>query len=58
MVEINKDKFIQEILDNTEWLETTEGDTLPCIGIENLGGVLERHGILNASERRTLEDSI
>jgi hypothetical protein len=27
---------------NTEWLETTEGDEVECISIENLEGILNR----------------
>lgn len=34
-------KYIdQEIEENTEYLETTEGDTVECIGVENLAGIL------------------
>ena len=29
-----------EIQQETEWLETTEGDSIECIGIENLEGIL------------------
>jgi hypothetical protein len=35
-------KLISDIQDNTEWLETTEGDEVECIGIENLEGILTR----------------
>ena len=31
------------IQDNIEWLETTEGDDLECIGIENLEGILSQY---------------
>jgi hypothetical protein len=34
--------LIEEIRDNTEWLETTEGDEVECIGIENLQDILSR----------------
>lgn len=30
-----------QIADNTEWLETTEGDEVECIGVENLEGILD-----------------
>jgi hypothetical protein len=33
-------KLINDIQDNIEWLETTEGDEVECIGIENLEGLL------------------
>lgn len=36
------EQLIQEIQDNTEWLETTEGDQVECIGIENLEEILSR----------------
>ena len=29
-------KFIEELENNQEWLETTEGDEVRCISIENL----------------------
>ena len=28
--------LLKEIEDNTEWLQTTEGDEVECISIENL----------------------
>jgi hypothetical protein len=31
------------IQDNIEWFETTEGDDLECIGIENLEGILSQY---------------
>jgi len=31
-----------EIKDNVEWLTTSEGDEVECIGIENLEGILNR----------------
>jgi len=34
--------LIYEIQQETEWLETTEGDSIECIGIENLEGILNR----------------
>lgn len=38
-IENLKDK-IQE---NIEWLETTEGDEIECISIENLEGILSKY---------------
>ena len=34
------ERFIEAIQENTEWLETTEGDEVECISIENLEGIL------------------
>jgi hypothetical protein len=34
--------LVYEIQQETEWLETTEGDSIECIGIENLEGILNR----------------
>ena len=31
---------------NVETLETTEGDSIPCIGTENLDGILQGFGIV------------
>lgn len=33
----------KEIIDNIEYLETTEGDEIECIGIENLQGILTKY---------------
>lgn len=35
--------LINEIQSEIEWFETTEGDDLECIGIENLEGILSRY---------------
>lgn len=40
---MTKAEFIQEIQDNTEWLETSEGDLVECVGIENLEGILAKY---------------
>jgi hypothetical protein len=36
------EELTYEIQQETEWLETTEGDSVECIGIENLEGILSR----------------
>jgi hypothetical protein len=33
-------ELIESIRSDTEWLETTEGDTVECISIENLEVIL------------------
>jgi hypothetical protein len=38
---MSTEDLIQTIQDNTEWLETSEGDLVECIGIENLEAILE-----------------
>jgi len=38
---MNIEELIFGIQENTEWLETTEGDTVECISIENLETLLE-----------------
>jgi hypothetical protein len=35
-------KLISDIQDNVEWLETTEGDEVECIGVENLQEILSK----------------
>ncbi len=35
-------KMLNEIEENIEWLETTEGDSVECISIENLEAILSR----------------
>ena len=35
-------KMLNEIEENIEWLDTTEGDSVECISIENLEGILTR----------------
>lgn len=39
------EELLKEIETNTEWLETTEGDEIECISIENLKGLLEKYNI-------------
>lgn len=34
--------MLTEIENNIEWLDTTEGDSMECISIENLEGILSR----------------
>lgn len=36
------EELTYEIQQEVEWLETTEGDSVECIGIENLEGILSR----------------
>lgn len=38
----NPNQLIEDIIFNIEWLETTEGDSVECISIENLEGALSR----------------
>ena len=38
----NPKELIDDIIMNIEWLETTEGDSVECISIENLEGALSR----------------
>ena len=33
--------LVYQIQQETEWLSTTEGDEIECIGIENLEGVIK-----------------
>ena len=40
--EHNIDDLVNAIQSEIEWFETTEGDDLECIGIENLEGILQR----------------
>lgn len=39
---MNIQKLTETIQDNAEWLETTEGDEVESISIENLEGILSR----------------
>jgi hypothetical protein len=39
----NLDDLIEAIQSEIEWFETTEGDDLECIGIENLEGILSKY---------------
>lgn len=33
--------LVYQIQQETEWLSTTEGDVIECIGIENLEGIIK-----------------
>lgn len=39
---MTKEKLIEEIQENIEWLSTTNGDEVECISIENLESALTR----------------
>jgi hypothetical protein len=39
---MTKKQLLEEIQNNTEWLETTTGDEVECISIENLEGILSQ----------------
>ena len=39
---MTNEKLINDIQENIEWLETTEGDEVECISIENLEGILSK----------------
>lgn len=39
---ISIDGLTKDILENKEWLETSEGDEVECISLENLQGILSR----------------
>jgi hypothetical protein len=36
------EELMYEIKQEIEYLETTEGDSIECIGVENLEGILSR----------------
>ncbi len=38
-------ELLEEIKENTEYLQTTEGDEISCISIENLEGLLKKYEI-------------
>jgi hypothetical protein len=46
-------QLIDKIQENMEWLETTEGDEIASIGIEELEGILTR--FLNIPIKLTIE---
>jgi len=33
--------FVYQVQQETEWLSTTEGDEIECVGIENLEGIIK-----------------
>lgn len=37
------DELKENIQDNTEWLQTIDGDQVECIGIENLEEILSEY---------------
>jgi hypothetical protein len=40
---MNVQQLIEAIQAEVEWLETSEGDEIECIGIENLEGILGKY---------------
>jgi len=41
------EELLEEIRENSEWLETSEGDEVECISIENLKAILEKYTIIH-----------
>jgi hypothetical protein len=44
-------QLIDKIKDNVEWLQTTEGDEIECISMENLQGILQQYLKVNLNLR-------
>lgn len=44
-------QLIDKIKDNAEWLQTTEGDEIECISMENLQGILQKYLNVNLNLR-------
>lgn len=42
------EELLKEIEDNTEWLETSQGDEVECISVENLKGLLNHYLVIDA----------
>jgi hypothetical protein len=36
-------ELVEQIQSEVEWLSTTQGDEIECIGIENLEGILSKY---------------
>ncbi len=41
----NVELLLEELENYTEWMETTEGDEIECISIENLKGILKKYKV-------------
>ena len=37
------EELLEEIRENSEWLETSEGEEVECISIENVKGIIKRY---------------
>jgi hypothetical protein len=44
-------QLIDKIKDSVEWLQTTEGDEIECISMENLQGILQKYLNVNLNLR-------
>ena len=40
--DVDIERLVRQIQDETEWLQTTEEDEVECISIESLEGILTR----------------
>ena len=47
-------QLIDNIKGNAEWLETTQGDEIECISMENLQGILQK--FLNVQLKLTSDE--
>ncbi len=39
------EELLEELENYTEWMETTEGDEVECISIENLKSILKKYKV-------------
>lgn len=49
-----RNKLVRDICGCIEFLDTTEGDSIPCISIEQLSGVLWANLIITESEMKQM----
>jgi hypothetical protein len=52
------DKIVQEVLDVVGYLETTDGDSLACITIEEVTGLLNRHGLITKEQEYFINNEV
>jgi hypothetical protein len=57
-LEVKMKAWIKTIEANIEHLETTEGDSIPCISIEILLGILYDENLITETEKEQIEGGL
>ena len=50
--------YIKMAFDNVQYLSTTDGDTVPCLSVEEVTGMLKNLGIITEKEMQELNGSV
>ena len=55
---MKQEGIVQEVLDVIGYLETTDGDSLACITVEEVTGILQRYGLLTKEQEYFINNEV